>query len=406
IQVSNILDQVFFIVTEKDDILGQVNVPITSLQGNPGRNIRSPLQPHKKCSHPKGDLIYQCYISQYRPAGYEPKIMSGMVHKDKPPGGLFKHRLSLANSPVINLKNRRESKTGSKLSTLNKKFSKSIQDIFSFGKSHHEEESGNKGLSKSGFQHMSIGTGLDSSGKVPVIVKVSPSRGLIEGGTRLTVEGQHLGFSKADILELSVCECDCVESVEYESSSRIYVKTKPSLPGKGDVVIETESGGIGCLRNAFMYCEELIDDTGNPFDEDEGNNPFDNDEEDEVTENRTSFVIGDEDEPSPLPSPSKKEKMVTLPRAGSTENIVSQIKKKTFLKHKRRASEGFALNQLKMDQPVSPQPSVQQLKCQIEKLKLENISLKEQNKDMKAYIDRLVTKVIQYCPEALESLNA
>ena len=299
--MTNTLDQVFFIVTEKDDILGQVNIPVTSLSGPPGKNVRAPLQPHKKCAQPSGDLTYQCYVSSYRPAGYEPKIMSGMPKQSV--GGLFTKRLSLANSPVINLKNRRESKTGSKLSTLNKKFSKSIQDIFSFGKSHHEDNE-SKGLSKNGLQHMSIGTGLDSSGKLPVITRVTPSQGLIEGGTRLTIEGHNLGYSKADILDFSVCECDCVDLVEYESPSKIYVKTKPSLAGTGDVVIETESGGIGCLRNAFTYCEELTEESTNPFEED-STNPFD-DCEDEVEDEKANFTMGGEDIPSPLPSPTKK----------------------------------------------------------------------------------------------------
>jgi hypothetical protein len=32
-QVNNSLDQAFFIVTEKEDIIGQINIPVTTLQG-------------------------------------------------------------------------------------------------------------------------------------------------------------------------------------------------------------------------------------------------------------------------------------------------------------------------------------------------------------------------------------
>uniref|UniRef100_A0A8W8HMY6 C2 domain-containing protein n=1 Tax=Magallana gigas TaxID=29159 RepID=A0A8W8HMY6_MAGGI len=138
IQVTNPLDQVFFYVTEKDDILGQVNIPVTSLSGPPGHTTIVSLQPHKKCPNPKGELIYRCHVSQYRQA-HTPVIKTGSPNSLRTNSATlnFKKRFSLANSPVINLKNRKESKQGggSKLSTLNKKFSRSIQDIFSFGKS-------------------------------------------------------------------------------------------------------------------------------------------------------------------------------------------------------------------------------------------------------------------------------
>ena len=239
--MTNPLDQVFFYVTEKDDILGQVNIPVTSLSGPPGHTTIVSLQPHKKCPNPKGELIYRCHVSQYRQA-HTPVIKTGSPNSLRTNSATvnFKKRFSLANSPVINLKNRKESKQGggSKLSTLNKKFSRSIQDIFSFEKFHQNEEN-------------------DKQVKSPVITLVTPSCGLIEGGTKVTIEGRNLGMSKADIVDLTICECECVDSVVWESSNRIYCTTKPSLAGIGNVEIETESGGIGCLRQAYSYVEEL-----------------------------------------------------------------------------------------------------------------------------------------------------
>jgi hypothetical protein len=57
-QVNNSLDQAFFIVTEKEDIIGQINIPVTTLQGPPGNVIKSPVQPHKKC--PENSNIKKC----------------------------------------------------------------------------------------------------------------------------------------------------------------------------------------------------------------------------------------------------------------------------------------------------------------------------------------------------------
>lgn len=108
-----------------------------------------------------------------------------------------------------------------------------------------------------GHNYMSIGIGMDSAGKCPVITSVTPSCGLIEGGTKVTIEGKNLGMSKADIVDLTICECECVDSVVWESSNRIYCTTKPSLAGIGNVEIKTESGGIGRLRQAYSYVEEL-----------------------------------------------------------------------------------------------------------------------------------------------------
>ncbi|XP_062589915.1 uncharacterized protein LOC134251513 [Saccostrea cucullata] len=271
IQVSNPLDQVFFIVTEKDDVLGQVHVPITSLPGPPGHTTLVSLQPHKKCPNPKGELTYRCYVSQYRQA-HAPVIKTGSPNRFQSNSATlnFKKRFSLANSPVINLKNKKDSKQsgGSKLSTLNKKFSRSIQDIFSFGKAHSDEEN-EKPFKPRALTHMSIGTGMESAGRCPVITSVTPSCGLIEGGTKVTIEGKYLGLSKADILDLNICECECVDSVIWESSNRIYCTTKPSLAGLGDVEIETESGGIGCLRQAYEYVEELPSGEEPVFEEEE-----------------------------------------------------------------------------------------------------------------------------------------
>ncbi|XP_022329373.2 uncharacterized protein LOC111128182 isoform X2 [Crassostrea virginica] len=406
IQVGNSLDQVFFIVTEKDDVLGQVNVPITNLSGPPGHTTIETLQPHKKCPNPKGELVYRCHVSQYRQAQI-PIIKSGSPNnfESKSSSLNFKKRFSIAsitNSPIINLKNRRDGKqgggSGSKLSTLNKKFSRSIQDIFSFGKSHQDEENHNQ-RKPSGHNYMSIGTGLDSAGRCPMITSVTPSCGLIEGGTKVTIEGKYLGLSKADIMELTICECDCVESVIWESSNRIHCTTKPSLPGIGDVVIETESGGIGCLRNIYSYVEDL------PQEEE----VFTDEESDQVDGRRSaSFTVGD-GSVSSSPLTPKKTVQVILPRAESSENVPGEgvPPKNSFMKHKRRASEGFILapssrNRLGSSSP-EPVPSVDSLLMQIEKLRLENIALKQENKDMKSYIDRLLPKVIMNCPEALEA---
>ncbi|CAG2248569.1 unnamed protein product [Mytilus edulis] len=294
IQVNNVADQVFLIVTEKEDILGQINIPVATLLGPPGRVMKQPLQSHKKCPSPKGELIYQCFVSKSPTQDDEDKNVS-------------------------NLSNGRAS---------------------------------------------SIGSGLNNAGKLPIIHSVTPSEALIDGGTRVTIEGKNLGLSKADIMELLICEVDHADYVEFESSSRIFLKIKPSTAGIGDIILETESGGIGTLKNGFTYVDPNAPSTPSLT------------ESDSCSSN-TRFSIGDEElsnnvivPPSPKVPRSPKQKMsVTLPD-GDGNNDSDGKSKKTFLKHIRRASEGHALFQSKGPvQAVVPQVNMESLKAEIARLK-------------------------------------
>ena len=278
-QVNNSLDQAFFIVTEKEDTIGQINIPVTTLQGPPGKVIKSPLQPHKKCPNPKGELIYQCFVSKFKPSCF-PFVSTP---KRDTQNASEKYKNGMTSSPIF--RNTREKRKSNAFQTMNKKFSKSIHDLLSFAKSPTREEDENKNVSNT--RSSSIGSGLDTTGKVPIIHSVTPIEGPIEGGTRVRIEGKNLGLSKADIMELLICEVDHTDYVEFESSSRIFLKTKPSSAEMGDIMLETESGGIGTLKNSFRYVDP--------------NGAVSGDSQD--TSN-TRFSIGDEDIKQVFPIPT------------------------------------------------------------------------------------------------------
>jgi len=101
-----------FIVTEKHDkdILGQVTVRLSDLAtSRTNRPVRVSLQPHKKCLHPEGELVYEAWIS----AGSE--LISNIAavglpvmiednadgHKSSFPSGLKKLRDKLSHSPML-----------------------------------------------------------------------------------------------------------------------------------------------------------------------------------------------------------------------------------------------------------------------------------------------------------------
>lgn len=81
-----------------------------------------------------------------------------------------------------------------------------------------------------------------------VIISVISLCGLIEGGIKVIIEGRNLGMSKVDIVDLIICECECVDFVVWEFFNRIYCTIKLFLVGIGNVEIKTEFGNIGRLR--------------------------------------------------------------------------------------------------------------------------------------------------------------
>ena len=300
--VSNILDQIFFIVTEKDDILGQVTLPVGTLKDTKGFVKRQVLQPHKKCPKPQGELTYQCYISKHRAPGDRLPVLSHTANMpdEVRPQSAFQRLKKRMASPVVQRRSRHEEKDkkdskdkrGS-IASFNKKLSRSIQDLFSFGKlssgdtidideenSESYKNSVNKIKNKRKFSlnFLSVSNDLDHVGKDPDITKCVPNRGPIDQPTRLSIEGFNLGIGKSDILSLKVAGCDCTDTVEFESSNRIYCTTHFWKVCSGPVEIDTISGGIGVLKSGFTFYEEL-DANGNS-----STNPFDNEEEQQVEE--------------------------------------------------------------------------------------------------------------------------
>ena len=306
-------------MTEKDDILGQLTVPVGTLKDTKGFVKCQALQPHKKCPKPQGELTYQCYISKHRAPGDRLPVLSHMSNTpdDVRPQSAFQRLKKRMASPVAQRRSKhlekdkdRDGKDNKEkrgtISSFNKKLSRSIQDLFSFGKlSAHDtidvdeensesfKNSVNKAKNKRKFSlnFLSVNNDLDTVGKDPEIAKCIPNRGPIDQPTRLCIEGSNLGIGKSDILSLKIAGCDCTDTIEYESSSRIYCTTHFWKVCSGPVEIDTISGGIGVLKNGFMFYEQL-DANGNAS----STNPFEVDRNEEEnppsTPDNVNFSIG------------------------------------------------------------------------------------------------------------------
>ena len=263
--VTSASDHVFFTVTEKDDVLGQIIIPVASLLTVKGVVKKAHLKPHKKCPVPEGELIFQCYISKQRPSMVTPQIRSSNTNSSAQLTGFQKLRKNFSPTPsMIQQQQKKEDKEERRKSTLgffNKKLSKSIHDIFSLGKlgGNKDDEDDSQDKPNNKGRTTSMGTGLESSGRsgceIPVVTHIVPNMGSVHGGTRLCLEGRNLGLGKSDIMELSLCESDLLDSIEFESDSRIYVTTKATSAGKGDLWIETVSGGQNVIKNVFTFVD-------------------------------------------------------------------------------------------------------------------------------------------------------
>lgn len=53
------------------------------------------------------------------------------------------------------------------------------------------------------------------------------------------------------ILGLTICGANCLLSADYKSASKIIARTGQAMPGKGDVIVTTRSGGEGSCTVQF-----------------------------------------------------------------------------------------------------------------------------------------------------------
>lgn len=248
---------------EKEDVLGHITIPVASLLTEK-EVLKSALRAHKKCPNPHGELIFQCYVSKQRPALLSP-------HTNTNTGGHLtgfqKLRQNFSSSQTTlqkqNKEEKEEKRKSNSLANFNKKLSKSIHDIFHIGRlggsniEQQDEESSPAVKGKRfNLRFPSMGTGLDSTGRdIPVVTHIVPNMASTSGGTRLVLEGRSLGLGKSDIMELILCGSDLQDSIEFESENRIYVTTKPTSAGKGDLWIETVSGGQNVIKNIFTFVD-------------------------------------------------------------------------------------------------------------------------------------------------------
>lgn len=279
-EVTNVEQNVFFTVTNKDEVLGQVSFPLANVPSTINhRRQKADLEPHKKAPNPQGELLYECWVSRYAESKTRISVSSS---EDVPtPSPTVKHKSFKKFRNSLKGSGHRRSKTEGlpedttrKGSGLGRLGSKSMLDISSLspdsGKLTLSKASSNPDLSvlsesnvlevpqsgrhgsKSSFGSR---TSVTDSDIIPEIVSIFPTEGPIEGGTRIIIEGFNLGEYKEDIIGLNICGANCLASLEYESSCRVYCTTKAWRVSSGKITLETQTGGKGASDLNFSFVE-------------------------------------------------------------------------------------------------------------------------------------------------------
>ena len=83
----------------------------------------------------------------------------------------------------------------------------------------------------------------------PLVTGVSPKEGY--PGTKITIRGENLGQNESDLIAVRICGVDCTLRSKWEKDSRIITYTGYCI-GKGDIIVETASGGKGQSSVGFQ----------------------------------------------------------------------------------------------------------------------------------------------------------
>ncbi|XP_075901474.1 exocyst complex component 2 [Nelusetta ayraudi] len=83
----------------------------------------------------------------------------------------------------------------------------------------------------------------------PLVTGISPKEGA--AWTKVTIRGENLGTGPADLIGLSICGHNCLLTAEWMSASKIVCRVGPAKDDKGEIIVNTKSGGLGTSTVSF-----------------------------------------------------------------------------------------------------------------------------------------------------------
>lgn len=208
VSARNQNQSVKFKVRDKEHTLGVVVLSLTSLGSHRESSKKwLPLTPHKKGHEVSGELLVECFVSQFRPG----QVMS-LSETSSP----ISSRIGSQEDILHPKKGRRFSlhrrtPSWTKVSTAGSMESPgSIEELEPFG----------EGDSRSSqTQEYSRENSEDVPSLRPQVTGVSPHEGPVYGGQRVVLRGSNLGESRESVVKVLLADVDCTESLEYFSPS-------------------------------------------------------------------------------------------------------------------------------------------------------------------------------------------
>lgn len=247
-----------FTVTDRDDSLGTVSLPLAQIPSVAHRRRWMPLT--SKNSQAMGDLCIDCWVLSFKKPS---SVGEGMKWNSLIP-------LNFGLITGAGTKDRSKRRTSIEAASISRRGSRSVENLYSSSELKPERalKSGPSPIaspasSATNLRRLNVfkprlaptlGQILSSS-SAPEITGLSPKSGPSSGGTKITLRGCNLGKSKEDVASLSICGCDLLPTLEYHSPAKLVVTTKP-WAGSGPVVLETESGGRGTSTLVFTFQEK------------------------------------------------------------------------------------------------------------------------------------------------------
>lgn len=248
-----------FTVTDGDDSLGAVSLPLAQIPSVAHRRRWMPLT--AKNAQANGDLCVDCWVLSFKKAT---STNDGVKWNNLLTFGL-----------KTGSKERSKRRASVEAASISMKGSRSIENLYTSSTLQPPvAEEGNHPLKSAGSTsklspESSPTTSLEpfplfkprlaptlgqvlSSSNAPEITGISPKSGPSSGGTRITVRGCNLGKSKDDIIYIGVSGCDLLQTLEYHSPAKLVVVSKPWI-GSGPIVLETKSGGRGISTLVYKF---------------------------------------------------------------------------------------------------------------------------------------------------------
>ncbi|XP_047139551.1 uncharacterized protein LOC100213518 isoform X1 [Hydra vulgaris] len=270
-------------VKDKDDIIGQIIIPIREIPSEEHFLKWVSLGPHKKNSNPQGELCIDCWVEDFydidesmNANSNSKNIINKTINrlKGRSPDPMRKFRSEEEN--------RRISMTPGSVSI---KGSVSVEDISNsrlrkksvvkdalVSQMFFDSNQNNSNIAddpKISKLYMDKRYSMaDTNNQLPVIkeqcyppkvLNVVPSSGPSKGGTLIQITGKYLGLSRDDIVRLTVAGCNCLSTLEYYTSRKIMCLTSASH-GTGPISIQTKSGGMSASKMMFEFIENNEDD--------------------------------------------------------------------------------------------------------------------------------------------------